>query len=140
MVSGPNIAAGIAGLISLTGRLVILGCSLRGMLRRCHALLRGISTLQNVLIGVTTEYENTLRLINSRALGSSELDLTNGLLSKNLSECRYTCEDFEKVLRAIPKSKLRAIMGYVEDSTVKELGHRLEMNKTTLVLLLASIT
>lgn len=31
-------------------------------------------------------------------------------------------------------------MGYVEDSTVKELGHRLEMNKTTFVLLLASIT
>jgi len=74
------------------------------------------------------------KVARSRLSGAG---FTDGSLRKNLSDYRETREEYEKVPRVTQKSKILTLRSYVEDNTTKELGQRLKMNRSKLLILLA---
>ncbi|KAJ3545791.1 hypothetical protein NM208_g2332 [Fusarium decemcellulare] len=132
--------ASIAGLVTFAGKLISTLNGLRGCGPKCSALIQSMQNLRDVLERVQAEYEKTLDMVNRLNGASSSLSITNSLLSRCLGGCSLTCRDFEAILGKISRSKVRSLKWRLAEGDLEHLATRLEGDKSTLVLLLASIS
>jgi hypothetical protein len=135
-MSGFELAAGIAGLIAFTTRMLELLTGLTDSIPRSTKLLQSICNLRDVLNRVSSEYSLMLA-----RLPAGDVNVTSSLLRRCVDDIHGTCQEYDVLLR-----KIRAKMGGLRQIGWKrsegervELDRRLESGKSTLSLLIASI-
>jgi hypothetical protein len=128
-----SITSGVASLAAILAQLIIRAYSLRGILKEFDALASSLQTLKDVLDRIEREYTESLKVIDSDSR-------VGPALSRSIDECRTTCEKIDEVLGKIQKAVSRHIRGSIEESTIKGLLRRLERDKSTLKLLMDTIT
>ncbi len=68
-------------------------------------------------------------------------DMTNNqpLLLRCVQDCDKTCKDYDAALTRILQSKIRQIKWSMSQPELKDIGSRLEANKSTLQLCMTTI-
>ncbi len=135
VVAGPEVIGVIAGLIAFTEHLVTQLRSLSGNGRRYTTLANEVETLHQVLQNIETEYSHS---VNSGS--NTAEDGTNSLLFRCVQDTSNTCLELDALARKILKSKSKALRASWESDNVEALRKRLEGNKSTLLILLGTIS
>jgi len=136
-MSGLEIAAGIAGLISFTSRIIEMLTGLTSAIPKSTRLLTSLLNLRHVLERVSSEFSRTIGVLQQ-----SELNITSSLLRKCLEDIELTCQEYDVLLQKIRKRRggFRQMKWKTSESDRREMDTRLEAGKSTLQLLLSSIT
>ena len=137
MVTGLEIAATVAGLAKFLLDLIDLATSLARSVPKCKGLLRDLETLLKVLERIRDDYGRTISLLQPR--GASGLQVVNSLLARCIDDCGLTCREYNRILTAVLKSKIRPLRWRSSQEDLKYASARLEANKSTLTLCLSSI-
>ena len=133
---GFELAVGIIGLISFTSRMIELLAGLSSSLPKSTQLLTSLRNLRHVLERVHSDYSLTLKVL-PRA-GSN---ITTSLLRACIGDIEQTCKEYDELLQNIRKiGGFRQVKWKTSASDRMELDRRLEASKSTLLLLLYSIT
>jgi len=133
---GFELAVGIIGLISFTSRMIELLTGLSSSLPKSTQLLTSLRNLRHVLERVHSDYSLTLKFL-PRA-GSN---ITTSLLRACIGDIEQTCKEYDELLQNIRKiGGFRQVKWKTSASDRMELDRRLEASKSTLLLLLYSIT
>jgi len=133
---GFELAVGIIGLISFTSRMIELLTGLSSSLPKSTQLLTSLRNLRHVLERVHSDYSLTLKVL-PRA-GSN---ITTSLLRACIGDIEQTCKEYDELLQNIRKiGGFRQVKWKTSASDRMGLDRRLEASKSTLLLLLYSIT
>ena len=134
---GFELAVGIIGLTSFTSRMIELLTGLSSSLPKSTQLLTSLRNLRHVLEHVHSDYSLTLKVL-PRA-GSN---ITTSLLRACIGDIEQTCKEYDELLQNIRRKigGFRQVKWKTSASDRMELDRRLEASKSTLLLLLYSIT
>lgn len=139
MLDAVGAAASLTTLITLAGDLIDLLVSLRSYISKCAGLLDSMRTLRSVLTHVENEYKKTTALIAELNGHSSSMTITNDMLESCIYNLKTTCTDLQVTLRNIAKSSVPGFKWKLKQEEIRYFGTKLEADKSTLLLLLASI-
>lgn len=128
-----SIVSGVTSLAAILAQLTIKVYSLKGILKEFAALASSLETLKDVLDRVEREYTESLKVIDSTSK-------VGAALKRSIDACFTTCEKIDEVLKKIQNAASRHIRASFEEKTIEGFLRRLERDKSTLKLLMDTIT
>ena len=135
MVGVLELVTSIAGLIAFVETLLGFASELRSLSSDCSSLVNELAVLNRVLNEVDREFRESINLCTAAARPT-----TLNVLEGCILQCKATCEELRDVINRIRRSKAKKVRARLEAGKIREGLKRLERDKSTLRLMMATIT